>query len=277
MTNTTKTTESVIKNTDGYLLELDLYGIELEVCSTNRQTITVETTVAEKDLEYLRVLFTDKGASVKYKNPSATNGINISSITQNSNGTTIISGGSVRGMVISGNNISIGGNSGGLIINGKKVDLKEFGVEETSPTRMKIIVPNSINIELVTDSDADFDLAPTFKDSDITLQAQAKLVGLHTVNLDTNLSSQSEMTCTIQEGCIKADCSNQSTLKIYSTTSHILNVDAKASNQSSLVTRCKVLGYYTANANNQSSITHAGTIAGKVKERQSGQSSINLN
>lgn len=237
MTNTTKTTENVIKTTEDYLLELDLSGIELEVVSTNRQTITVETTGSEKDLKYLRVLFTDKGASIKYKNPSTANNISISSITQNSNGTTIISGGNVRGMVISGNNISIGNNSGGLVINGKKVDLKEFGVEETILTRMKITVPQGINIELVTDSYADFDLAPTFKDSDITLEAQAKLTGLRTVNLDVSLSSQSEMNCTVQEGCVKADCSNQSSLKVYSTASHILNVDAKASNQSNLVTR----------------------------------------
>ena len=287
MANTTKTNESVIKNTDDYLLDLDLSGIELEVVSTPKQTITVETTVAEKDLKHLKVLFTDKGASIDYKNHAAPSNINISSITQNSNGTTIISGGrvngmsiiggNVQGMVISGNNISIGGNSGGLIINGKKVDLKEFGVEETNPTRMKITVPQGINIELVTDSDADFDLAPTFKDSDITLEAQAKVTALRTINLDANLSSQSEMSCTVREGCVKADCSNQSSLKVYSTDYHILNVEVKTSNQSSIVTRGKVLGYYTANANNQSSITHAGTIYGKVKERQSGQSSINLN
>ncbi len=262
MTNATKTDENAIKNTDVYLLELDLSGIELEVATTNRQIITVETTVAEKDLEYLRVLFTDEGASVKYKNPSASNNISISSITQSSiNGTTII---------------SIGGSSGGIAINGKKVNLADYGAEEIDSPRMKITIPQGINIELFTDSNADFDLAPTFKDSDITLEAQAKVIGLRTINLEANLSSQSEMNCTVQEGCVKADCSNQSTLKVYSTASYILNVDAKTSNQSSLVTRGKVLGYYTANASNQSSIVHAGTISGKVRERQSGQSRIDL-
>ena len=141
MTNTTKTTKSVIKNTNGYLLEVDLYGIKLEVIKTAQQVITVETTCAEKDLEYLRVIFTDKGASVKYKNPSATNNMNISNITTN----------------------------------GKKVNLKEFGAEETNLTRMKITIPQGINIELTTDSDTILNSALTFTDSDITLEALAKL------------------------------------------------------------------------------------------------------
>ena len=182
-------------------------------------------------------------------------------------------------VIQSNGGINISGFSGNVTINGKKINLSDFGGDDSSsennePPTIKIKCPKiDCNIELsdIAELTAKLSLA----DVEIDLSGTAKSDLFMCDNLSANLSGTSSLRATVAGGELKGDTSGCAGLQVYSNQS-IASVKANASGTSKIQTSGTVNGTYKASASGMSSVQHSGTINGRTKESASGMARIDL-